>query len=220
MVDQSQKCELIELFRTTPSSTVLNAMGIFLELVMKFTRSAKVCGAALLASLLFTPAAFADSGFFVGGSVGNAALSFKDVDFGSSGFDDADSAYKGFVGYIVDLPVVDFGVEVAYVDFGAPADTSIFDEENQIEATGLSGFATLGMDWGLFGVFVKAGVVQWDAEFSLDNVSLGKDDGSDSAYGLGFRFNFSSVEVRAEYEQFDIEDADLDMASVGVLWRF
>jgi hypothetical protein len=187
---------------------------------MRFTRSTRICGAALLASLLFTPAAFADSGFFVGGSVGNAALSFSDVEFGSDGFDDSDSAYKGFVGFIFDLPVVDFGIEAAYVDFGAQSDTSIFAEENQVDVTGLSAFGTIGMDWGLFGVFAKAGLVQWDAELSLDNVRLGGDDGSDSAYGLGFRFSFSSVELRAEYEQFDIEDADLDMVSIGVLWRF
>lgn len=195
-------------------------MGIFLELDMSLLRSARICSAALLASLLFTPAAFADSGFFIGGSVGNAALSFSDVEFGSGGFDETDSAYKGFVGFIVDLPVVDFGIEAAYVDFGAPSDTSIFDEDSEIDVTGLSAFGTIGMDWGLFGVFAKAGIVRWDAEFSLDNVSLGKDDGSDSAYGLGFRLNFSSVELRAEYEQFDVEDADLDMVSIGVLWRF
>lgn len=213
MVDQSQKCELIELIPTTRSSNVPIAMGIFLELDMKLIRSAKICSAALLASMLLTPAAFADSGFFIGGSVGNASVSASDLSL-----DDTDSAYKGFVGYIVDMPVVDFGIEAAYVDFGAPSDT-ILGDTFALDVTGLSAFGTVGLDWGLFGIFGKVGMVSWDADITAFG-ETGTDSGTDTAYGVGFRLTFSSIEVRAEIEQFDVEGNDVEMISVGALWRF
>lgn len=181
---------------------------------MKFSRSMKIYGAALLATLFVTPAAFADSGFYLGGSVGNAALSASDLSL-----DDTDSAYKGFVGYIVDMPVIDFGVEAAYVDFGAPSE-NVLGQKIEADVTGLSAFGTLGIDWGLFGIFAKAGLVSWDADFALDNIDVGSEDGSDAAYGLGFRLTFSSIELRAEFEKFDVDDADMEMISVGALWRF
>jgi hypothetical protein len=46
------------------------------------------------------------------------------------------------------------------------------------------------------------------------------DDGTDPGYGVGARLTFSSIEVRAEYEVFEFEDADVDMATVGFVWRF
>ena len=189
---------------------------------MIVTRSVSFCRAAalgVLAAMLMGPVAYADSGFYIGGSVGNAAMSVADIDFGGSDFDDSDTAWKGFVGYIFDMPVVDFGIEAGYVDFGAPSDT-VLGTEYDLDVNGLSAFGLVGLDFGLFGVFAKAGVVSWDADFAIDNVNLGSEDGSDAAYGIGFRLNFSSIEVRGEFEVFDIEDADVDMVSVGVLWRF
>ncbi|MDH3266916.1 MAG: porin family protein [Gammaproteobacteria bacterium] len=177
---------------------------------MKFIRSAKICSAALLASLLFTPAAFADSGFFIGASVGSAALSISDVNF-----DESDGSRKAMLGFIFDMPVVDFGIEAAYVDLGNQSD-GLFD----VDATAVTGFVTAGLDWGLFGAFAKAGLVSWDADVSALGLSA-SESGSDPAYGLGMRLTFSSIELRAEYEVLDVEDLDsFDVASVGVIWRF
>jgi len=188
---------------------------------MTITRSVisrSAAALAILVAMLMGPAANADSGFYIGGSIGSAAMTVDDIDVGVE-FDDDDSAWKGFAGYIIDMPVVDFGIEAGYVDFGAPSDT-VLDQEVELDVTGLSAFGLIGVDWGFFGMFAKAGVVSWDADFAVNDVSLESEDGSDSAYGVGFRFTFSSVEVRLEYEVFDVEDADIDMASLGVLWRF
>ena len=184
---------------------------------VSFRRAASL---GVLTAMLMGPVAHADSGFYIGGSLGDAAVSVNDIDLGGNDFDDNDSAWKGFVGYIFDMPVIDFGIEVAYVDFGTPSET-ILGENFDIDVTGLSAFGMAGFDFGLFGIFAKAGVVSWDADFAVDGLSLGSDDGSDPAYGLGFRLNFSSVEVRAEYEVFDVADTEtVDMVSVGILWRF
>jgi hypothetical protein len=70
------------------------------------------------------------------------------------------------------------------------------------------------------GGFVKAGLVAWDSDLSLGAFN-DSESGSDPAYGVGLRFTLSSIEIRAEYEKFDIEDTDnADMVSVGVVWRF
>ncbi len=192
--------------------------GEFVMTVTRFVLFRRAAALTALAALLLGSAANADSGFYIGGSIGDAAMSASDIDVGAD-FDDNDNASKIFAGYIVDMPVVDFGVEAGYVDFGAPSDT-VLGTQYDLDVTGISAFGMLGMDWGLFGIFAKAGVVSWDAELAIDDVSLEPEDGSDGAYGVGFRFNFSSVEIRAEYEVFDVEEVDVDMVSVGVLWRF
>ena len=41
------------------------------------------------------------------------------------------------------------------------------------------------------------------------------------SYGVGAQFRIWSLSLRAEYEVFDIADADkVDMISVGVMWTF
>ena len=183
--------------------------------VTRFTKLRRAAVLAVLAGSLVGPAAYADSGFYLGASLGDAAVEVDDF-----GFDENDSAGKVFGGYIFDMPVVDFGIEVAYVDFGAPSQT-ILGETFELDVNGLSAFGMAGLDFGLFGVFAKAGLVSWDAEFAVAGVPLESDSGSDPAYGLGFRLTFSSIEVRTEYEVFDVSDADtVDMLSLGVLWRF
>ena len=178
---------------------------------MKFATTVRLFGAAAVASLLLAPAAQADSGFYLGASVGDTSVELSD-------FDESDTSWKGFGGYIFDMPVLDFAVELAYVDFGSQGG-DLLQVPAAIDATGLGAFGLAGMDFGVFGWFVKAGYVSWDADLELGGLST-SDDGTDLGYGVGFRLNFSSLELRAEYELFEFEDADVDMATVGVVWRF
>jgi len=181
---------------------------------MKVSRFVKRCGVATLAALLLTPAAYADSGFFIGGAYGD--LSFED-DAGSN-FDQDSAPYKIMAGYIFDMPVFDIAIEAAYNDFGTQ-DGDILQQPVSAEADGLSAFVVGGLDWGLFGVFAKAGIVSWDADLSGAGQTV-SEDGTDPAYGVGMRLTFSSVEARLEYEVFDFDDTDVDMVSLGLLWRF
>jgi len=182
---------------------------------MKFSHFVKRCSVATLATLLLTPAAFADSGFQIGASIGESNVS--DELF----LDDDKTAYKFMAGYIFDLPAVDVGIELAYVDFGAGQD-DLGPVVTKVDATAITAFGTVGVDFGLFGIFGKLGYASWDLKASAAGLGSASEDGSDLAYGLGMRLTFSSIEVRAEYEQFDIDDADdkIDMLSLGVVWRF
>jgi outer membrane immunogenic protein len=173
----------------------------------------KVVAAGTLGLLLLpASAALADSGFFVGGSVGNTTL---EVDV----FDESDFAWKGFVGYNFDLPLIDLGVEAGYVDFGKPSMT-LMDETIELDPSGWNLWGTVGLDLGPLGVYAKVGYLSWDVEIR----ELGEtfsDDGSDVGYGVGAKIGIGPVQLRGEFESYDIEDADkLDMLSVGLVWQF
>ena len=193
----------------------VRAMGIFSgDTEMKVSRFIKSCGVATLATLLLAPAAYADSGFFIGGAYGD--LSF-DAD-STSDFDQDSAPYKIMAGYIFDMPVVDIAIEAAYNDFGTQ-EGDVLLVPAEVDATGLSAFVVGGIDFGLFGMFAKAGVVSWDADLDIGGLR-DSEDGTDPAYGIGMRLTFSSIETRLEYEVFDFDDTDVDMVSLGVLWRF
>jgi hypothetical protein len=186
------------------------------------TSSKMIASLLGLAVLSLSPAAFADSGPFIGGSVGTATVSAVVPDPGLGGdidFDEDDFAWKVYGGYAFDLPVIDLGVEIAYFDLGSPT-VDYLGEEAGISVSGYSAFALAGVNLGPVGLFIKGGIASWDADLVIAGLR-GSEDGSDPAYGVGLRFTFGSVEIRGEYEVFDIEDADdVYMGSLGLVWRF
>jgi outer membrane immunogenic protein len=177
--------------------------------------------AALLASFVALAPAESQAGGYIGGSVGQAYI---EVDTGTplvpQTFDENDFGFKAFVGYEFSLPVITLGVEVDYVDFGAPSG-NVAGTQFEVEADGFAGFGTAGFDLGPLGIYGKYGLISWDAAFSVDGFDAGSDDGTDAAYGVGVKFGLGSLEVRGEYEIYDIEDSeDVAMLSVGLVWRF
>lgn len=186
-------------------------------------RQASVPAMVLLVTGLFAVSlpTYADSGFYVGGSVGRSFLEgdIQDPDSGSIDFDDGASAWKGFAGFNIDAFVIDLAIEGGYVDFGAPSDR-IAGNDVEFDLTGWNLFGLAGLELGPVGVFAKAGVIDWSADLSLNGTRLGSDSGTDPAYGIGARFSLFSAEVRAEYEYFDVEDTDVSLVSVGVVWTF
>lgn len=178
--------------------------------------------AAMLASLLMAPAiAQADSGFYLGGSLGRSLLEgdIADAGAGSLNFDDGDSAWKGIAGFNIDAFVIDLAIEGGYVDFGAPTD-SIAGNDIEFDLTGWNLYGLAGLELGPVGVFAKAGFIDWSSDVSLNGTRIGSDSGTDPAYGIGARFSLFSAEVRAEYEYFDADGTDVSLVSVGVVWTF
>jgi outer membrane immunogenic protein len=175
---------------------------------------------AASAIMLYAPESKADSGFYLGGSVGQAGVEVQDT----SGtqlliFDEDDFAWKAFGGYKFDLPVINLGVEGGYVNLGSPSG-ELEGVPVAIETDGFDVFGVAGIDIGPVGVFAKYGMISWDAEFTVDGLSDAQ-DGSDPAYGIGATIGLGSIDIRAEYEVFDIEDAeDVSMISVGLVWTF
>lgn len=163
---------------------------------------------------MMTPAvvyAGADSGFYIGGGVGNASVDGND-------YNASDSSYKVFGGYNIGfIPLVDFAVEASYVDFGQPSSNNV-----SVDLNGYDAFGLAGLSFGPFGLFVKAGVIDWDYDVSNSVTGASSSDsGSDPAYGIGARFSAGSFAVRVEYELFDVNsDYDFTMTSVSAVYTF
>jgi outer membrane immunogenic protein len=177
--------------------------------------------AVLLAPLMALAPAESHAGGYVGGSIGQ---SYIEINAGTptvpEEFDENDFGWKAMVGYEFELAVITLGLEADYVDFGAPSG-NVMGSQIEVDANGFAAFGTAGFKLGPLGVYGKYGVISWDASFSVDGFDTGSDDGTDPAYGVGVRFGLGPVEVRGEYEIYDIEDSeDVAMLSIGVVWRF
>lgn len=171
---------------------------------------------ALALASTWSAAQAADNGFYLGGSVGRSNIQAEEA---SLRFDGDDTAWKIIAGF---RPLDWLAVEANYVDFGNP-DDNIGPVNVEAETTGISAFALGFLAVGPVDLFLKGGLVQWDATLrspSLPALSV-DDDGTDFAYGAGLQFRVWSLSVRGEYEVFDIEDLDdANLFSVGVTWTF
>jgi len=176
--------------------------------------------AALLVSFMVFAPAESQAGGYIGGSIGQSYIEIDAGEIDTAMFDEEDFGWKAMVGYEFDFAVITLGIEADYVDFGAPAG-DVAGSQIEVEADGFAGFGTAGIDLGPLGVFAKYGVISWDASVTIDGFDAGSEDGTDAAYGVGVKFGLASVEVRGEYEIYDIEDSeDVAMLSVGIVWRF
>jgi len=167
----------------------------------------------LVAALALTglPAVAADNGIYLGASVGQSGLEIDDLDY------DADATgYKIIAGWrFLDW----LAVEGNYVDFGS-GDDRVAGNRIETEADGISLSAVGFLPVGPVDLFARVGAIDWSADVSAPGVGRGSDDGTDLAYGVGAQFRVWSLSLRAEYEMFDISDADVYMISVGATWTF
>ena len=180
---------------------------------------------AFLLLLPFGSANAADSGFYIGGSVGQATLELPtDPDFE---FDENDTAWKLLAGYNWDLGKFDIGIEAGYAYLGEPG---IGDSTASIqyELGGFNGFGLAGFEIGPVDLFAKAGFIAWDSEVRIDGSEVppefrfsDTETGTDFAYGIGASWNVGKLGIRAEYEGYDIQDTDtVFMWSLGLTYRF
>jgi outer membrane immunogenic protein len=167
---------------------------------------------ALVLTLPFCAAAgHAESGLYLGGSVGNATLDYENPNSDFNLKDD-DIGYKFFGGFKFSL----LAVEAGYVDFGK-VEKSGFEGE----LSGFNAFGVLSFGLGPVDVFGKVGGFVWESDFSAAQERY-EDDGFDPVVGVGVSFNLGGVGVRGEYEYYDIDGFDkVAMLSVGAtIWLF
>lgn len=181
------------------------------------------CVSAAVMGLMPFANAHADSGPYIGGSVGSVTIQAEipDENLGEVfEFDENDFAWKAFGGYNFDLAVVDLAIEGGYVDLGSPSG-DLLGSSVGLDVTGWDVFGLVGINLGPVGLFAKAGMISWDAEATIDAIDAGSDDGTDPAYGIGARFTLGTLEIRGEYEYFDIDTAeDVYMLSAGLVFNF
>ena len=158
----------------------------------------------LAAGLASTPA---EAGFNVGAS-------FTDTTVEQTGnFKADDNKYKIFAGWRF-FERQWLGFEAQYVDFGT------FDVGGpQFEATSFDVVAILSLKVWRFDFFGKGGLSKWDTKNVL--LPAGDTDGTDVVFGVGVGFRIlSKLWVRAEWERYEFDNVDTDMASLGVDFRW
>jgi len=155
--------------------------------------------------------------------------SIDQVDEVAESLDDAnDTAMKIFAGWRV-LPFL--SLEAGYVDLGNPGDDFETSGSDGNYRVGVSGFtvAALGrVPVGPVELFGKIGQYFYDVDTRIDFDGglpsiRGKDSGNDVFWGGGVSFVvLERLELRAEYERFDIGSAadDSDAFWLSAAWRF
>jgi len=164
---------------------------------------------------------------YVGLGVGSAAYDVDLSTLGGGKFDDAVTATKFYGGYAFNRY---FAVEAAVYNF---ADASVGaididpDPNNEVfvsaEANmkGVAAYAVamypLSKEVNLM---AKLGVLNWDADLRL-NTTTANNDGSDVAYALAASYAVSkALRVVAEWENFDSDNPELSMLSLGFRFSF
>jgi Outer membrane protein beta-barrel domain len=172
-----------------------------------------------------------DEGFYIGGGIGQFNVQIDDLDETDEAvetLDDDDNAWKAFGGWRLN-PY--FAVELAYIDFGGPADR--FDASGtsgdfEIDLSGFAPYIIGTIPLGPVELFGKVGYYFYDIDFNVDlddptfpDVDGGASD-EDLLYGFGAGVTlFERLHARLEYEKIDsdlLDDADALWLSGA--WRF
>jgi OOP family OmpA-OmpF porin len=171
----------------------------------KVLATALLAGFAALPTLAMAQAkgGNADLGFYAGASVGQSKVDCG----GLSNCDDKDTAYRIFGGYKFHPNI---GVEGGYAPLG-----------------NAEGSGPLGNSFSILG---KLGF--YNAEVKASGLVSGKKTTTDLTYGIGGQYDFNrNLGLRLEWNRYskvkapDLAgvsggDTDLDVLSVGALWRF
>jgi OOP family OmpA-OmpF porin len=132
-------------------------------------------------------------GFYIGADIGQA-------DFGA----DEDTTFKLYGGYQINRH---FAAEVGYgmlYDKGGSEGTAL-----ELVAVGIFPITNQ------FSVYGKLGLASVEQDFPG-----GSDDGTELTYGFGVQFDFTpKIGVRGQWQRYDT-DREVDVLSVGVVFRF
>lgn len=161
-----------------------------------------------------------DSGWYVGGSVGQSKIDCDTSGIPGASCDDSDTAFRIFGGYQFNK---NFAAELGYNEFGeAKASAGGVSVTGEAKGFDLVAVGILPLN-EKFSVFGKLGWHMSDVDVS-SNVGVSESESnSDFTYGIGLQYNFSrNLGVRAEYQQFKKvgEDTDVDVMSIGVVYKF
>jgi OOP family OmpA-OmpF porin len=180
---------------------------------MKFAAAAAL---GLLSFAAMAPqAAAADNGFYLG-----AGLTETNFDVSVSGVSDDfdDNGFKLIAGW---RPFNWFAVEANYLDLGGIDEGGL-----EIDSSAITLSALVLAEVGIVDLYARAGMANWDSDFSVAGVGSVSDDGWEPTYGVGVGVHFGSIGVRAEYERFSTEaldddiDTDTDIISLSVTYTF
>ncbi len=156
---------------------------------------------------------------------------------GTASLDEDNKGAKLFAGFNVDD---NFAIEGHYSDFGEASlsgnnGDQFVDEGVTYQFLTTATVKIKAKSYGLAGVyklnkineitpFVKLGWYKWDAEATVNAGTVSgsaSTDGTDKFYGLGFSYPLSdTVNIRTEFERYEVNSYDSDYVSVGISQNF
>jgi hypothetical protein len=183
---------------------------------MKFASLALLAACGLAAA----PAYSADNGFYLGAGVVKSEVTLSDDDefFDSEEVLD-DESFKVIAGF---RPLDWLAFEANYIDLGKASEG-----DTDFDVNAIGAFVVGLYEIKLVDLFAKVGLVRWQA--NIGDSSFDEDDDDNTlAYGVGVGVHFGSIAVRAEYEQFEMEevfgleglDFDSKLFSVSFTYTF
>jgi len=183
------------------------------------TRYMRTLRGLIPAAFLLPILALADTGLYVGASIGSSHL---DQDFSGFNLDTDATAYRFFGGFQFGDAL---GIEAGYHTFGDFAET--FDLGGVSTRTELSADGwTLGGTLGLplseqFALFGRAGVFVWDADVEVDGFSVSVPGDENPYYGGGAKFDVTpKLSLIGDWTRYELDVVDSDVISIGFQYRF
>ena len=175
---------------------------------------------ALVSAFLLTPAvASAESGFYMGASIGTSDLN---EDFDGLTIDTDATAFRVIAGWRFNEY---FAIEGGYHDFG--------DFEQTVDINGTPATASLSADGFTFGIagalplsekFAltgRLGMFFWDGAAEINNVSQASPEDSNLYYGAGASYAVTErFSLNADWSRYDLEESQSDVLSAGFQYRF
>jgi len=187
---------------------------------MRIVRPGFFIGAIILVAGLGSSRPAAAQGFYLGGAVSHAAVN-------ETVLEDTRNAYKFFLGY--EFPAF-IGFEAAWINFGEFDD--VITSEGGSTRVGFDARTATAAVTGripigeLVTIYAKTGYMFWSTDVSLTGTVTdphfeeGTDNGRDSFYGAGLRFNLGKISVLGEWERYKLHDVAIDAVSAGVRVTF
>lgn len=165
-------------------------------------------GGTPLAALAATPEAY------LGGNWGYYRFEQEDFPGSSDEFEDDRGSWKAYAGV---RPNDVLGFEAGYVDFG-----EVNHQGARFDSDGWQLAMTAGIPFTPnFSVYGKLGRLFWDRDIRSSVFTSNSRHGDDTFYGVGSRIGLApNLDLRLEYERYEIDRADVDMASLGLNLMF
>jgi opacity protein-like surface antigen len=177
---------------------------------MRMRKLLPFVGAAAIAAAPLTSARAELAGPYFGGSYGL-------YQFDESGIDEEDTMWKAFIGAQFNDWL---GFEGAFVNLDPAREQGAgFFEADGWTAAAIASFP-IGRQSAFF---LKGGAFWWDAQIGGQTINANnvQDDDFDPFYGAGFRIGLSdNFSLRLEYERYEVLNADINSASIGLQANF
>lgn len=181
---------------------------------------AKTLSGVVLALVALSPiAALAESGLYVGGSIGSATLT---EDLNGFIIDSDSTPYRFTLGLqLTDL----FAIEGGYHNFGTFKDRYTVGGEPvdiELQADGI----TLGVAAGLpvsetLSLFGRAGAFFWDGDALVDSIRQPSENDTNVYYGGGATVSVTDrLNLVGDWTRYELETTESDVISLGFTYRF